>query len=131
MNIRRSLAARIFRPGGGLTESAELIHHTDPGVPNGRDADGEHVAGPTITTAIEVVSSPLTGEQRLNLPEALRSTELRNFIVRVPIRGIDSETGQDADLIRYHGNLFRVVRLEAWGGDFSEVVGQRPTRIVL
>ena len=109
MNVRRSLAARIFRPGSALTESAELTH-------NG-----------TITD-IQVVTAPATDAlERLVLPEGLRVIEARSFWTKAEVSGPDPETGADSDLIRYHGNLFRVVNIENWGGDFYEVIGVRPT----
>ena len=124
MNKSR-MASILFRPGNQMTEEVELIHTTASAFPQGRDAHGNPVAGPSITTAIEVVSAPLDGDERLVLPEGLRSEEVRNFWTKAAVASLDLESGQDADIIRYQGSRYRAERVAKWGTDFVQVLGRR------
>lgn len=89
-----------------MTESAELTH-----------------AGKT--NVIQIVTSPLSGDERLVLPEALRSVESRSFITRATVQGIDPGSGRDADVLTYNGQRYRAVQIKNWGNGFWEIIGQR------
>ena len=124
MNKSR-MASILFRPGNQTTEEAELIHTTASAFPQGRAAHGNPVAGPSTTTPIEVVSAPLDGDERLILPEGLRSEEVRNFWTKAKVQSVDQASGQDADIIRYQGSRYRAERVAKWGTDFVQVLGRR------
>ena len=124
MNKSR-MGSLLFRPGNQMTETAELVHQQASPLPDGRDAHGNPVAGPSITTAIEVVSTPLDGDERLILPEGLRSEEVRNFWTKAKVQSVDQASGQDADIIRYQGSRYRAERVAKWGTDFVQVLGRR------
>ena len=124
MNKSR-MASILFRPGNQMTETAELIHTTASAFPQGRAAHGNSVAGPSTTTSIEVVSTPLDGDERLILPEGLRSAEVRNFWTKAKVQSVDQASGQDADIIRYQGSRYRAERVAKWGTDFVQVLGRR------
>ena len=109
MNKSR-MASILFRPGNQMTEEAELIHTT---------------AIEVVSTPIEVVSTPLDGDERLILPEGLRSEEVRNFWTKSAVASLDLESGQDADIIRYQGSRYRAERVAKWGTDFVQVLGRR------
>ena len=89
-----------------MTEAAQLTH-----------------AG--TTTVIQIVTSPLSGDERLVLPEALRSVEVRSFITRAAVASVNQETGTDADTLLYNGRSYRAVQVKNWGEGFFEVIGQR------
>ena len=108
-----------------MTEEAELTHYNASPFPDGRDPHGTHVDGPTTTTTIQVVTAPLSGEERLLLPEALRSVETRQFITKATVASIDPDTGQNEDVLTYGGQRYRAVQVKAWGSGFFEVVGER------
>ena len=109
MNKSR-MASILFRPGNQTTEEAELIHTT---------------AIEVVSTPIEVVSAPLDGDERLILPEGLRSAEVRNFWTKAKVQSVDQASGQDADIIRYQGSRYRAERVAKWGTDFVQVLGRR------
>ena len=125
MNLSRSLARRIFRPGSPLLEEAELVHHTASAFPDGRDAHGNYVPGLVTTTPIQVATSPIEGEAREVLPEALRSEETRHFWTSAPVQSINAETGQDADIVKWDGAYWRAEVIEEWGTDLVQVLGRR------
>ena len=89
-----------------MTEEAELTH-----------------AG--STTTIQIVTSPLSGDDRLLLPEGLRSVETRQFITRAAVASVNLDSGTDADTLLYGGQRYRAVQVKAWGEGFFEVIGQR------
>ena len=125
MNKSR-MASILFRPGNQTTEEAELIHTTASAFPQGRAAHGNHVAGPSTTTSIEVVSTPLDGDERLVLPEGLSSRRGQELLDKSQLwQSLDLESGQDADIIRYQGSRYRAERVAKWGTDFVQVLGRR------
>ena len=76
-------------------------------------------------TTIQIVTSPLSGDDRLLLPEGLRSVETRQFITRAAVHGINPDTGEDADTLTYNGQRYRAVQVKAWGSGFWEIIGRR------
>ena len=115
MNKSR-MASILFRPGNQTTEEAELIHTTASASPTPIEV---------VSTPIEVVSTPLDGDERLILPEGLRSAEVRNFWTKAKVQSVDQASGQDADIIRYQGSRYRAERVAKWGTDFVQVLGRR------
>ena len=102
------LAARILRPGSDMTEEAELTH-----------------AG--STTTIQIVTSPLSGDERLALGEGLRSVEeTRQFITRAAVASVNLDSGHRCRCtLLYNGQRYRAVQIKNWGEGFFEVIGQR------
>ena len=76
-------------------------------------------------TTIQIVTSPLSGDERLALGEGLRSEETRQFITRAAVASVNPDNGQDADVLTYNGQRYRAVQIKNWGEGFFEVIGQR------
>ena len=108
-----------------MTEESGLTHYNASPFPDGRDPHGTHVDGPPTTTKIQVVTAPLSGEERLLLPEALRATETRQFITRAAVVVVDNDHGQVGDVLTYGGRRYRAVVVKAWGEGFFEAIGER------
>ncbi len=104
-----------------LLESATLIHET-AGM---RNEYGEWVPGTTTQTTIPVITEPLTGEERLILPEALRETENRVFYVKDAVEVVDDDN--TGDVIEHNGRRYRAYNVEVWGAGYNRVLGVFPT----
>ena len=76
-------------------------------------------------TTIQIVTSPLSGDERLALGEGLRSEETRQFITRAAVASVNLDSGTDADTLLYGGQRYRAVQIKNWGEGFFEVIGQR------
>ena len=98
---RERLAGLLLRPGSRLIEPAVIVQE-GPGDYNDR---GEFVPGPITRLDIVVVTAPLSGEERLLLPEGLRSEETRTFWTRENVQA--QRPAADGDIIEYAMQRFR------------------------
>ena len=72
--LSRELAQEVLTDPS-FTESALMLRATE----GHRDQYGEFVRGADVETAIGLVSAPMTGQERLALPEGLRDEDVRKF----------------------------------------------------
>ena len=91
------------------------------------DDYGEWAESEPVESDIRVVEAPLSGQERLQLPEKLRERDLGRFwmtaeAVAIVVGSLDSD--QDGDVIRFGGVEYRCVQVQDWGG-FREVMGVR------
>jgi hypothetical protein len=94
-----------------LAEPVTLVT-TAPGV---LGADGFFRPGAETTSTINVVSWPSTGKESQQLPEGVRTRELRTFATTVELNGALAGTGKPAQRITgYLGNDWEVQRCERW-----------------
>ena len=121
--ISRRLGRRIFA-SPHLREAATIYRYQPSPYPDGRDDHGNFVPGGFIDYAVTLISAPLSGQERLILPEALRSVETRNFYLNTPIEVLGDVL--QGDVILYDDKLYRAEILNEWGG-FRHVVGTYPT----
>ena len=106
-----------------FTEDAILVKSSD----GTRNTDGIFIPGKRKPTPISVVTAPLSGEDRQQLPEGIREAEGRKFWLRDSISAV-REGEAAGDYIRYGGEVFRIVLVKNWQG-FSEAIGMRPEDI--
>ena len=89
---------------------------------------GEWAEGDPVESDIRVVEAPLSGQERLQLPEKLRERDLGRFWTTAEAEAIvvgTEDSDQDGDVIRFDGVEYRCVRVQNWGG-FREVLGVKP-----
>ena len=119
MNRVTARLGRVLR-SPKLAVQATLIRFA----PGDYAEDGEFVPGPATRTPVRVVTDPLDGEKRQQLPEGLRELDVRRFWTTAQADAIRaSESG--GDMLRYRGISYRIVMLKEWSG-FCELVGVRP-----
>ena len=96
-----------------FTESATLRRQS-AGL---RDNNGKWVPGDPVSETVDLVSTPLTGEQRQSLPEGLRTRNLRMFYLAVEVTAcLEGTQGKQADIIVYNGGNWHARTSEDWGG---------------
>ena len=106
-----------------FTEAAVHIKRSD-GV---RNTDGIFIPGAAPETPITVITAPLSGEDRLLLPEGIREAQGRKFWLTASVSAV-REGAAAGDYIRHGGGVFRLVHVRNWQG-FSEAIGIRPEDI--
>lgn len=112
---QRVLSSQRFR------ESAKL-HRQTAGT---RDNFGEFVPGTATVIDVQVVSAPITGRERLVLPEGLRERDVRKFWLREPVVAVlEGSDGHQGDQIEYDGDIWQAKIAHDWGG-FVEAVTVR------
>lgn len=117
--IAERLGARLL--DSAFTEGASLIRQSA----GTRNQYGEFVPGATTTTAISLVTAPITGQERLALPEGLRDRNIRKFYLDTEVQAVDEgDTGKDGDVIEYGGSQWRIRMVQPWGG-FWEAMGEQ------
>jgi len=92
-----------------------------------RNDYGEWVPGAADTRVELVASTPLSGEERRELPEGARETDARKFWLTddsevQPIRTGANPT--EGDLIVWEGTVYRAIRAEQWPG-YWQVIAVR------
>ena len=104
-----------------FAETAELRKQT----PGRRNQYGEWIPGDPTSATVTVVTAPVSGRERLLLPEGLRSKDLRTFYLREAVEAVlEGKTGQAADILVYGGREWHARMLKDWGG-FFEVTAER------
>ena len=92
--------------------------------PGGFNQFGEFEPGTVTETAVQVVTAPVSGEDRQVLPEGLRERNVRTFwlteAVDAVVEGSDGETG---DQIVFDGVTYQVFQVDDWAGAFVECRG--------
>ena len=93
--------------------------------PGARNQFGEWEPGQPVETEAACMSQPDTGRGRVLDPEGAR-TEARRFFwlpesVDVRLAG----EGHTTDLLRYDGEVYRVVEIQRWQRSHVRVVGSR------
>ena len=83
---------------------------------------GEFEEGSETRDDFQTITAPISGEERLALPEGIRDEETRHFWTNADIRGLTDDS--DSDVIAYLSEDWRVDVLQDWGG-FLEIVGVR------
>ena len=83
---------------------------------------GEFEEGATSRDDFQTITAPVSGEERLALPEGIREETTRRFWTDYAIRGLTD--GADSDVIAYLSEDWRVEVLQDWGG-FLEIVAVR------
>ena len=73
-SIARDIAANVLTHPS-FTSSAIVLRQTE----GHRATNGQWVAGAELATASTVVNVPITGQQRLTVPEGLRDEDVRKF----------------------------------------------------
>ena len=81
---------------------------------------GEFEEGTETRDDFQTITAPISGEERLVLPEAIREETTRRFWTDYDIRGVTDDS--DADIIAYLSEDWRVDVLQDWAG-FFEIVG--------
>lgn len=117
------IAQRVSRvlSNPAFLESATLLR---PGAGH-RNQHGEWVPGADTTTTVQLATWPVTGQERMALPEGLRSDDIRTFCLRETVHPVEEGTdGTAGDRIRYGGTDWRIFQVEAWGG-FTKAMGTR------
>ncbi|MCY3553735.1 MAG: hypothetical protein OXH56_00290 [Gemmatimonadetes bacterium] len=105
-----------------LTEAAVIVKTAD----GDRNEHGEWVPGAETETQILVVTAPVTGEDREQLPEGLRLSEARKFWTLESSDAV-REGEADGDVVRYpaeNGTEYRVIMVDDWGA-FRELMAIR------
>ena len=118
MNTAARIARQLLRSNSPLIEGAVRVR-TGAGFVNDF---GEFEEGVTTRDDFQTITAPISGEERLTLPEGIRSETTRHFWTNADILGVTDDA--DADIIAYRSEDYRVSILGDWDG-FLEIVGVR------
>ena len=89
-----------------------------------RNASGEFAPGGFLRVNVRLITTPLTGEDRMILPEALREEEARRFFIQAAdVEAIAPMKVGDA--LWHERRIYRAVRVNEWGG-FRDVTAVLP-----
>lgn len=89
-----------------------------------RDANGDWVNGTLSTTTIQAVAQSLTANERIALPEAVRSKETVKFHTTTELKTVDEVALTDADIITYQGTdwlIYQVFNRMTNGGYYKAI----------
>ena len=91
---------------------------------NGNYVDGVYVFGtPIIFKTLASVQQP-TSQQLERIPPGQRTTDMRLFISKKPIRGADDRNNIPADIILHKSKRYTVISLGDWQSyGFSSAIG--------
>ena len=90
-----------------------------------RNDYGEFIEGSETQTDIQIITVPLSGEERAILPEALRLLETRKFFIRGHVVAVGDDT--PGAIIEYDAVRYRAATVEHFRNfNFSAVVGTAP-----
>ena len=117
---RQRIAQRLL--SANLAEPAVLIRET--GGRRNRHGEYQEISQPKTLTDIVVVSAPVSGEERLTLPEGLREQDLRMFWLKHDIIILDDNNS--GDVVEFLGKQYRAVVVEKWGGGITQMLGRAP-----
>ena len=94
-----------------------------------RNDYGEFVPGAVVEVDVDVVSVPLSGEERQVLPEGLRERNVRTLWTTETVAAVvEGQTGNSGDHIVFEGATYQVVEVRAWRGWYEAMgVETRPT----
>lgn len=120
--IAQRLASRVLL-SPRLSEKATLITYAA----GDYNSYGEWEDGAKTETSIDVVTAPLSGQERQNLPEGLRERAVRKFWTSATASITPGQT--QGTQIRYRNTLYRVVGMQDWRG-FREIMAVRPEATV-
>jgi len=73
-----------------------------------RDGNGIWITPVPTETTIQVVAQSLTADERLALPEAVRTKETFKFHTKTELRTADEDTQTNADIIVYNDEEWEV-----------------------
>ena len=116
--IASRVAARIFS-SPSLVEDGR-VYRQQAGAYNDY---GEFEPGDFTRVDVRLVSVPLTGQERLILPEALRQVETRKFFIKQAVESLGTLTQGDA--IQHDSRNYRAEIVHEWGA-FREVIASFP-----
>ena len=86
---------------------------------------GEFVPGTIVDVDVDLVTAPITGEDRQTLPEGIRLRNVRSFWLRESVTAaVEGDTGQTGDRIVLDGVTYQIFELADWDG-FVECQGSR------
>ena len=118
--IASRLAASILNSANFL-EDGRLYRHLG----SSRNEYGEPVSGPFVRYDVQLVTDPISGEERMALEEGLREEEVRKFWIKG--QRVNAILGaSNGDVIYWNGRIFRVVQVDQ-RGPFVEVMAVLPT----
>lgn len=85
----------------------------------GQYVNGRWVPGTTGTTqepdfTIRTSVQPARGKELEVLPEGLRTSEVYKIYPEIELRAVDQHSQEEADIVVYNGNEYKVQHLEAW-----------------
>ena len=84
---------------------------------------GEVTEGAVTRTALRLVATPVTGQDRRNAPEGIRDEVLYRFYIARAVNAVQRNFA-DGDILEYDGSSFRAYKAYNWQ-TFSEVWGVR------
>ena len=85
--IARDVAADVLTDPN-FTEPAILLRSTEGHRINDPDTPGEWIDGAPVDSAIAIVQAPITGQERMTLPEGLRDEDVRTFWLQGDIQAL-------------------------------------------
>ena len=77
------------------------------------DGGGNQTYGPEVREDIEVVSVPISGQDRDLAPEGVRERDMRKFWTTANVSSIHAHE-KDGDFILYGGKSWRVYQAQQW-----------------
>lgn len=86
---------------------------------------GRYTPGAQDTIFTEIMSvQPVTGDERLLLPEGVRTREVVKAYCRTLLRTDNAPSGHQADRIEYKDEFYEVFNVEDWSdhGDYYKVM---------
>ena len=115
MSVISERVARIVFQNPDLLDPAQLITRAAGTFDN----YGDFIPGAETATLVDVVTAPITGEERQILEEGIRTRDIRKFWLTQPVSaGVEGE--DNGDIIRYDGTEYRAQVVDDWDG-FLEV----------
>ena len=120
-DVAERIGARLL--DSPLATTASLHRQAD----GSRNEYGEFVPGAVTAIDINVVTVPISGEERESLPEGLRERDVRKFWLSGPVEAIVAGE-QEGDIVRYKSTDFRVMQADDWDG-FYEVLAVHPEAV--
>ena len=116
--IANRLSARIFA-SASLTQPGRVYRQAA----GARNEFGEFVPGGFSRTNVRLVSVPMSGAERLVLPENLREVETRKFYIAGEVDAITDVTSGDA--LWTLDRFYRAEIVRDWAG-YREVIASFP-----
>ena len=119
------MSATAARLGARVLRSP---HFQEPGrvyrqSPGFRNQYGEFEPGGFSRADVLLVTWPVTGQERTQLPEGLREKEMRRFVFLNDVRGVSPE--HEGDAVWHDNRFYRVEIPEQWAG-FRSVLASYP-----
>lgn len=110
--IAELVANDIFSLPDFLNADGGILVHATPGAHN---KYGEFVPGPIERTHVDLISVPLTGEERTVLPDGIGLSDVRRFWLQKPVvAAVEGDNGSAGDLIEFENVSYRIIMVENW-----------------